>query len=144
MVTAAIELRHLFLGRKAMTNLDNVLKKQRHYFADKGLYSQSYGFSGSHVLLWELDHKEIWALKNGCFWIVALENTLGGFPGGASGKESACQCRRHEREAGLIPGLGRYLVEEMATHSSILDWRIPQMEKPGGLWSTGSQRVGHE
>ena len=51
MVTAAIELRHLFLGRKAMTNLDSVLKKQRHYFADKGLYSQSYGFSGSHVLI---------------------------------------------------------------------------------------------
>ena len=73
------------------------IKKQRHYFADKGLYSQSYGFSGSHVLIWESDHKESWALKNGWFWIVALENTLGGFPGCASGKESTCQCRRHKR-----------------------------------------------
>ena len=49
--------RHLLLGRKAMTNLDSILKS-RHYFADKGPYSQSYGFSSSHVWMWELDHKE--------------------------------------------------------------------------------------
>ena len=41
--------RYFLLGRKSMTNLDSVLKKQRNYFADKGLYSQSYGFSSSHV-----------------------------------------------------------------------------------------------
>ena len=41
--------RLLFLGRKAMRNLDNILLKQRHYFSDKGPYSQSYGFSSSHV-----------------------------------------------------------------------------------------------
>ena len=41
--------RWLFLGRKAMTNLDSILKKQRHYFADKGVSSQSYGFSSGHV-----------------------------------------------------------------------------------------------
>ena len=41
----------LFLGRRAMTNLDSILKKQRHHFADKGLYSQNYGFSSSHVWL---------------------------------------------------------------------------------------------
>ena len=52
------------------------LKKQRHYFADKGLSSQSYGFSTIHVWMWELDHKESWALKNWCFWTVALEKTL--------------------------------------------------------------------
>ena len=40
------------------------IKKQRHHFAKKGLYSQSYGFSSSHVQMWELDHKEGWALKN--------------------------------------------------------------------------------
>ena len=49
--------RHLLLGRKAMTNLDCV-KKQRHHFADKGLYSQSYGLSSSHVQMCELNHKE--------------------------------------------------------------------------------------
>ena len=52
------------------------IKKQRHYFADKDLYSQSYGFSSSHVWLWELDHKEGWVPKNWCFWTVVLEKTL--------------------------------------------------------------------
>ena len=50
--------RHLFLGRKAMTNLDSILKKQKHYFANRGPYSQSYGFSTSHVWMWELDCEE--------------------------------------------------------------------------------------
>ena len=52
------------------------IKKQRHYFADKGSYSQSYGFSSSHVWMWELDYKESWASKNWCFWTVVLEKTL--------------------------------------------------------------------
>ena len=51
-------------------------KKQRHYFADKGPHSQTYGFSSSHVWMWELDHKENWAPKNWCFWTVVLEKTL--------------------------------------------------------------------
>ena len=51
------------------------IKKQRHYFADKGPYSQSYGFSCSHVWKWELDHKESWALNNWYFWTVMLEKT---------------------------------------------------------------------
>ena len=51
--------RCLLVGRKAMTNLDSILKS-RHHFADKGLYSQSYGFSSSHVWMWKLDHKEVW------------------------------------------------------------------------------------
>ena len=49
---------------------------QRHHFADKGLYRQSYGFSNSHVRTWELDHKEGWALRNWCFQAVVLEKTL--------------------------------------------------------------------
>ena len=52
------------------------IKKQRHYFADIGLSSQSYGFSSSHVWMWELDHKESWLPKNWCFWTVVLEKTL--------------------------------------------------------------------
>ena len=52
------------------------IKKQRHYFADKGLSSQSCGFSSSHVWMWELDYKESWTLKNWCFWTVVLEKTL--------------------------------------------------------------------
>ena len=46
-----------------------------HYFADKGLSSQSYGFSSSHVWMWVMDWKESWAPKNWCFWTVALEKT---------------------------------------------------------------------
>ena len=52
------------------------IKKQRHYFANKGQSSQSYGFSSNHVWMWELDYKESWALKNCCFWTVVLEKTL--------------------------------------------------------------------
>ena len=50
--------------------------KQGHYFANKGSSSQSYGFSSSHVWMWELDYKEGWAPKNWCFWTVVLEKTL--------------------------------------------------------------------
>ena len=63
--------RCLLLGRKAMMNFDGVLKS-RHHFANKGPFSQSYGFSDSHVWVLELDHKESWALKNWCFCIVVL------------------------------------------------------------------------
>ena len=52
------------------------IKKQRHYFADKGSSSQSYGSSSSHVWIWELDWKESFTLKNWCFWSVVLEKTL--------------------------------------------------------------------
>ena len=52
------------------------VRKQRHYFANKGPSSQSYGFSSSHVWMWELDYKESWVTKNWWFWIVVLEKTL--------------------------------------------------------------------
>ena len=68
--------RCLLLGRKLMTNVDNILKGKRHYFANKGLSSQSYGFSSSHVWMWELDYKESWVPKNWCFWTVVLEKTF--------------------------------------------------------------------
>ena len=52
------------------------IAKQRNHFVDKALYSQSYGFSGSHVQMWELDHKEGWVLKKWCLQTVVLEKTL--------------------------------------------------------------------
>ena len=70
------EIRRCFLGRKAMTNLDSILKSRDVIFADKGPYGQNYVFSSSHVWMWELDHKEGWAPKNWCFQIVVLEKTL--------------------------------------------------------------------
>ena len=62
------------------------------------------------------------------------------FPGGSGGKESACNAGH----LGLIPGLGRSLEKGMATHSSILAWRIPWTEEPGGLYYMRSQRVRHD
>ena len=53
------------------------IKKQKHYFANKGPSNQGCGFSSSSVRMWELDHKESWAQKNWCFWTVVLEKTLG-------------------------------------------------------------------
>ena len=52
------------------------MKKQRHHFADKGPYNQSYGFSSSNVQMWELYHKEGWTSKNWYFWTLVLEKTL--------------------------------------------------------------------
>ena len=54
------------------------IKKQRHYFVNKGPSSQSYGFSNSHVWMWELDYKESWLPKNWCFLTVVLEKNLEG------------------------------------------------------------------
>ena len=51
------------------------IKKQRHYFVNKCPSSQGYGFSSSHVWMWELDYKENWVLQNWCFWTVVLEKT---------------------------------------------------------------------
>ena len=51
------------------------IQKQRHYFVNKGLSSQGYGFSSSHVWTLDFDSKESWALKNWCFWTLVLENT---------------------------------------------------------------------
>ena len=67
--------RRLLLGRKAKTNLDST-SKSRDYFANKDLSSQTYGFSSSHVWMWEMDYKESWGPKNWCFWTVVLEKTL--------------------------------------------------------------------
>ena len=59
-----------------MTNLDSVLKSRDITLPTEVTYSQVYGFSSSHVWIWELDHKEGWAPKNWYFWIVVLEKTL--------------------------------------------------------------------
>ena len=68
--------RRLLLGRKAMTNLDSVLKSRDISLPTKFPSSQGYGFSSSHVWMWELDHRKSWALKTWCFWTVVLKKTL--------------------------------------------------------------------
>ena len=73
--------------------------------------------------------------------ILEIDSTnLLGFLGDSDSKESAC----NSGDLGSIPGLGRPLGKEMATHSSILVWRIPWTEEPGGVQSMGSQRAGHD
>ena len=63
MVAAAMKVKDA-TWKKNYDNLDSTLKKYRHHFANKGLFSQSYGFSSSHVRIWESDYREGWALKN--------------------------------------------------------------------------------
>ena len=74
MVTAAIKM--LALWKKNFDKPRQCIKKQRLYFANKSLSSQSYGFSSSRVWMWELDHKESWVPKNWCFWTMVLEKIL--------------------------------------------------------------------
>ena len=76
MVTAAMKLKDVYSLKKSYDQPRQHIIKQRHYFANKGPSSQSYGFSSSRVWMWELDHKESWALKNWSFWTVVLEKTL--------------------------------------------------------------------
>ena len=69
--------RRLLLGRKVMTNLDSVIKKQRHYFANKGPSSQSYGFSSSHVWMWELAIKKAEQQRIDAFKLWCWRRLLG-------------------------------------------------------------------
>ena len=75
-MTKATKLKDLAPWKKSYDKPRQHIKQQRHHFANKGPYSQSYGFSSGHVWMWELGHKEGWAPKNWCFWTVVLEKTL--------------------------------------------------------------------
>ena len=77
--------------KKSYDQLRQPVRKQRHYFANKGPSSHSYGFSSSHVWMWELDYKESWAPKNWCFWTVVLDKTLESFLQHDSSKASIIQ-----------------------------------------------------
>ena len=77
MVTAVVKFKKMFVPwKKSYERSKQHIEKQRHYFANKDPSNQSYGFSSSHIWMWELDCKESWTLKNWCFWTVALEKTL--------------------------------------------------------------------
>ena len=114
--------RCLLSGRKAMTNLDNI-EKQRQYFANEGLPSQSYGFSNSHVWIWELDYKESWVPKNWCFWMVVLEKTL----------ESPLDCKEikpvNTKGNQFWIFIGRTDVEAETPIFGHLIWRTDSLEK---------------
>ena len=76
MVTAAMRLKDAYSLEGELWPPRQHIKKQRHYFANKGPSSISYCFSSSHLWMRELDYKESWVPKNSCFWTVVLEKTL--------------------------------------------------------------------
>ena len=84
MVIAAMKLKNVYSLEGKLWPTWQHIQKQRHYFANKCPSSQGYGFSSSHVWMWELDYKESWTPKNWYFWTVVLEKTL----------ESPLDCRR--------------------------------------------------
>ena len=113
--------RHLLLGRKAMTNLDSILKSRD--ITDKGPSSQSYGFPRSHVWMWELDRKEGWAPKNWCFWTVVLEKTL----------ESPLDCKEiqpvHPKEISPEYSLEGLMLKLKLQYSGHLMWSTDSLGK---------------
>ena len=76
MVTTAMKLKDTAPWKKSYDQARQHIRKQRYSFTDKGPSRQSYGFSSSHVWMWELDYTESWTPKNWCFWTVVLEKTL--------------------------------------------------------------------
>jgi len=76
MVIAAMKLKRCLLPwKESYDQTRQHIKKQRHYFVNKGPSTQGYGFSSSHVWMWELDYEESWVLKNWGFWTVVLEKS---------------------------------------------------------------------
>ena len=111
----------LALWKKSCGQPRQHIEKQRHYFPDKCTSSQSYGFSISHVCLWEMDHKESWALKKWCFWTVVLEKTLESplhcqeiKPGNAKGNQPWLFIGRTDAETPMLwpPDAKRWLIRK--------------------------------
>ena len=99
------------------------VKKQRHYFANKGLSSQGYSFSGSHVWMWELDYKESCVQKNWCIWSLVLEKTL----------ESSLDCKEiqpvHLKETSPGCSLEGLMLKLNFQYFGHLMWRADSFEK---------------
>ena len=108
------------------------IKKQRHYFADKGLSSQSHVFSSSHEWMWELDYKESWAQNNWCFWTVVLEKTL----------ESPLDCKEIELicpKGNQSVTLGLMLKLKLQYFGHLM-WRTDSLEKTLMMGGIGGRR----
>ena len=107
------------------------IKKQRHYFANKGLSRKGYGFSSSHVWMWELNHKESWAPKNWCFWTAVLEKTL----------ESPLDCKEPILKE-ITPGcsLEGLMLKLKLQYFGHLMWRTDSFEKTPTLGKIEGRR----
>ena len=130
--------RHFLLGRKVMTNLDNILKSRDITLPTKVHLIKAYGFSSGHVWMWELDYKESWALKNLCFRTVVLEKTL----------ESPLDCKEiqpvHPKGDQSWVFIGRTDVEAetpilwLPDAKSYLIWKDPNAGKDWGQEEKGT------
>ena len=122
MVTTAMMSKELIPWKESYDQPRQHIKKQRHYFANKGPSSQGYGLSSSHVWMWKLDYKEIWAPKNGYFWIVVLEKTL----------ESPLDCKEiqpvHSKGDQSWEFIGRTDVEAETPILGHMMWRTDSFE----------------
>ena len=111
------------------------IKKQRHYFANKGPSSQGYGFSSGHVWMWELDYKESWAPKNWCFWTAVLKKTILRVPWTA---------RRSNKSIlkAISPGcsLEGLMLKLKLQYFGHLMWRLDSLEKTLMLGGIGGRR----
>ena len=110
------------------------IKKQRHYSAYKGLYNGSYGFSSSHVWMWELDPQEGWALKNWCLWTVVLEKTLG------SPLDSKEIKLVHHKGINPEHSLEVLMMKLKFQYFGHLRWRDDSLEKNLMLWKIEGKR----
>ena len=123
MVTAAMKLKDPAPWKKSYDQPRQHTKKQRHDFAYKGLSSQSYGFSSSHVWMWELNNKESWVPKNWCFWSVVLEKTL----------KSLLDCKEiqpvHPKEINPEYSLKILMLKLILQYFGHLMWRTDSVEK---------------
>ena len=113
------------------------IEKHRHYFSNKGLSSQGYGFSNGHLWMWELDYKESWAPKNWCFWTVVLEKTL----------ESPLDCREIKSDSPkeISPEYsleGLILKLKLQYFGQELLWRTDSLEKTLILGNIEDRRSG--
>ena len=117
--------RRLVLGRKVMTDQPReYIKKQSHFFDNKGPFNQGYGFSSGPVWIWELDYKESWAPKNLCFWIVMLECSLMNVPW--TSRRSTQSIVKDINPGCLLEGLILKLKLQYFGH---LMWRADSLEK---------------
>ena len=121
--TQAMKLKDACFSEESYDKPRQCIKKQRYYFANKGLSSQNYGVSSSHVWMWELDYKESWVLKNWCFWTVVLEKTL----------ESPLDSKEiqpvHPKRDQSWVFIGRTVVDAETQYLGHLMWRTASFEK---------------
>ena len=117
--------------KESYDQLRQHIKKQRHYFANKGPSSQGYGFSSSCIPMWELDYKESWAPNNWCFWTVMLEKT-------SSARRSNQSILKEVSPKYSLEGLMLKLKLQYFGH---LTWRVDSLEKSLTLGEIRGRRI---